>query len=243
MTRETVTVSGGARKTPRAPVSSGPAGSRRAANKAEVRRRVLRAARELFARRGPAGTTMDDVARLAEVSRATVFNHFSGKAEIVRELVAAFERGFRHAVDRQLCRTAPSAERIRAVFEDTAREILRAPALSRFLIREAESGFGTAKGSGRDMARMFGAIGELLDAGRQEGDVRADVSIETLAELVGGTYMAILHGWRLSPRYPLACRLDEAARVLGEIIVPRPAAAAIPPRAAVAPGQRRRALG
>ncbi|MBK7249455.1 MAG: helix-turn-helix transcriptional regulator [Gammaproteobacteria bacterium] len=107
MTRETVTVSGGARKTPRAPVSSGPAGSRRAANKAEVRRRVLRAARELFARRGPAGTTMDDVARLAEVSRATVFNHFSGKAEIVRELVAAFERGFRHAVDRQLCRTAP----------------------------------------------------------------------------------------------------------------------------------------
>lgn len=199
--------------------------SRREANKVEVRRRLLRAARELFARRGATSTTMDDIARLAEVSRATVFNYFPSKADIVRELVAAFERGFRRAVDRQLARPVPTAERIRIVFEDTAQEILRAPALSRLLIREAESGFGTAQGSGKGMARMFGAIGELVGAGRERGDVRTDVSVDTLAELVGGTYMAILHGWRLSQRYPLARRLDEAARVLGEVIAPRSAAA------------------
>lgn len=204
--------------------------SRREANKVEVHRRLLRAARELFARHGIARTTMDDIARLAEVSRATVFNYFPTKADIVGELVAAFERGFLRVVDRQLARRAPTAERIRAVFEETARENLRAPALSRLLIGEAESGFGTAQGSNKKMARMYAAIGELLSAGREGGDVRADVSIETLAELVGGTFMAILHGWRLSQRYPLARRLDEAARVLGEVIAPRLAGAPLAQR-------------
>lgn len=208
---------------PRRATPREPGLSRREANKADVRLRLLRAARELFARHGVAGTTIEDIARSAAVSRATVFNYFPTKGHIVGELVAAFERGLRHAVDRQLTRPVSTAERLRGVFLETAQEGLRAPALSRLLIGELESGFGSSKVSGRRMARMYTAFSDLLGAGRERGDVRADVSIDTLAEIVGGTYMAIFHGWRLSQRYPLLRRFEEAARVLGQIMAPQAA--------------------
>lgn len=206
------------------PVASGKKFSRREANKAEVRRRLLQAARELFAQRGIVRTTMDDIARRAEVSRATVFNYFPAKSDIVAELVARLEGAFRRAVDEQLALPRSTAERIRGVFDVTAAGMLRAPALHRLLIGESEAHFTMARVSGRRMGRMYGAFSDLLEAGRAKHEVRTDVSVETLAQIVGGTYMAILHGWRLSQRYPLACRLEEAAHVLGEVIAPRPEA-------------------
>lgn len=204
------------------PVAPAQKVSRREANKAEVRRRLLRAARELFAQRGIGRTTMDDIARRAEVSRATVFNYFPAKSDIVAALVARLEGAFRRAVDEQLALPRSTAERIRGVFDVTATGMLRAPALHRLLIGESEAHFTVARTSGRRMGRMYAAFGDLLEAGRARHKVRTDVSAETLAQIVGGTYMAILHGWRLSPRYPLARRLEEAARVLSEVIAPRP---------------------
>lgn len=204
------------------PVASDRKISRREANKAEVRRRLLQAARELFAQRGIARTTMDDIARRAEVSRATVFNYFPAKSAIVAELVARLENAFRRAVDDQLALQRSTAERIRGVFEATAAGMLRRPALHRLIIGESEAHFGMARVSGRRMGRMYSAFGDLLEAGLARHEVRTDVSVETLAQIVGGTYMAILHGWRLSQRYPLARRLEEAACVLGEMIEPRP---------------------
>lgn len=54
-----------------------------------MRERLLEAAYACVARYGIAKTTMDDVAREAKVSRATVYRHFAGgKDQLVREVVA-----------------------------------------------------------------------------------------------------------------------------------------------------------
>jgi AcrR family transcriptional regulator len=50
---------------------------RRAEQVTQTRGRIVAAALEVFAERGPAGTTMAEVARVADVSKATVTNHFA----------------------------------------------------------------------------------------------------------------------------------------------------------------------
>jgi AcrR family transcriptional regulator len=196
--------------------------SRRADGKARVRAGLLSAARELFARQGVAATTMDDIARLAAVSRATAFNYFPSKHLLLAALVREMEARFLHIMDTQFDQPASAAARIAALFSWTAAKVEETPQLSRVLIGASETTFGAASDSGARTARTHRAFTRVLDAGRRDGDVRRDVPTEVLAEIVGGSYAGILHAWRVARRYPLRRRLDVAALALGELISATP---------------------
>jgi AcrR family transcriptional regulator len=192
--------------------------SRRADGKARVRAALLSAARTLFARQGVAETTVDDIARLAQVSRATAFNYFPSKQALLGALVREMEARFLHIMDAQLEQPASAAQRIAALFSWTAAKVEETPQLSRVLIGASETTFGAAPDSGVRTARTHRAFVRILAAGRRAGNVRADLAPEVLAEIVGGTYGGILHAWRVAQRYPLRRRLDAAALALGEFI-------------------------
>lgn len=53
------------------------------------RRAIIKAATTLFLRAGYAGTSMDEVAALAGVSKVTVYNHFADKERLFSEIVIA----------------------------------------------------------------------------------------------------------------------------------------------------------
>lgn len=56
--------------------------------------RILAAAREMFARRGFEQTSMGAIAKSAGVSRATVYNNFADKQEILWTLVGRYMHGY-----------------------------------------------------------------------------------------------------------------------------------------------------
>lgn len=203
------------------PVTQQPRGiarSRRADGKARVRAGLLSAARRLYARQGVAGTTMDDIARLAGVSRATAFNYFPSKHLLLEALVHEMEARFLQAIEAQLGEPGTAAARVRALFSWTAKRVCDAPDLSRVLIGASETTFGATHDSGVRTARVHRALMRVLEAGRREGNVRTDLSCEILAEIVGGSYAGMLHAWRVGRRYPLARRLGEAAKALEELL-------------------------
>jgi len=55
-----------------------------AENAAEIRRRIVSAARDLFIASGFSTATMDDIARELGMSKKTLYEHFPGKAELLR---------------------------------------------------------------------------------------------------------------------------------------------------------------
>jgi AcrR family transcriptional regulator len=61
---------------------------RRAEQAARTRERIVDAAVELFTQRGTQGTTMNEVARVADVSPGTVLNHFATPALLLEAVVA-----------------------------------------------------------------------------------------------------------------------------------------------------------
>lgn len=60
----------------------------------DTRERILLAARRLFADRGYAATTMSQIADEASVVRATVYNNFSDKVDILATIVRRYMKGY-----------------------------------------------------------------------------------------------------------------------------------------------------
>lgn len=66
--------------------------------KRHTREQLLAAARDLFDSRGYAATTVDDIAAEAGTTRATLYLHFSSKADMLEHLVADVDDLF-HSLD------------------------------------------------------------------------------------------------------------------------------------------------
>src|SRR5215469_16619241 len=74
----------GRTESPRRPREPGPADGSRSARK---RGAIIDAAAELFLRHGYLGTSMDQIAAQAAVSKPTVYNHFPDKEQLFTEIV------------------------------------------------------------------------------------------------------------------------------------------------------------
>jgi AcrR family transcriptional regulator len=92
---------------PGAEGSSFPAPAERLTGKAATQERILVAATELFLARGYENTTIAQVAEQAEVSRATVFWHFSDKESLFRECFNRICEPFRVSLERDFSSLPP----------------------------------------------------------------------------------------------------------------------------------------
>src|ERR1700753_3251487 len=78
-----------------------PRGRMRAAQREFTRARIVEAAIEVFAEKGYARTTVDDIASRAGSTRATFYLHFRAKSEILTDLMARSEEHY-HRIYQQL---------------------------------------------------------------------------------------------------------------------------------------------
>jgi AcrR family transcriptional regulator len=88
----------------------------RLTGKAATQERILVAATELFLSRGYENTTIAQVAERAEVSRATVFWHFSDKESLFRECFSRICEPFRVSLQRDFS-SLPPEKRLREQVE------------------------------------------------------------------------------------------------------------------------------
>src|SRR6187551_1244017 len=66
------------------------AGGLEEANRSQRKRRaILEAATEVFLRSGYLGTNMDEIAALSEVSKQTIYKHFTSKEALFIEIVGS----------------------------------------------------------------------------------------------------------------------------------------------------------
>jgi AcrR family transcriptional regulator len=113
------------------PAASGPP-ARVRLGRAERREQILAAATQAFARSGFAGTSLDDIAAEAGISRVILYRHFDSKTELYRavldrvcaRLVATVgERNFTAAsVDALVSAAAEDPAGFRLLFQHAARE-------------------------------------------------------------------------------------------------------------------------
>jgi AcrR family transcriptional regulator len=118
----------------------------------ETRRRILAATRELFASRGYAGTTLEAIAEIAEVSPKTVSAVFGSKRAILAELINpnAFSTDVQHLLDE--LRATPEPSRRLSLVAQITRQAYEPLVLELELLRTA----GAVAPELADLARHIG---------------------------------------------------------------------------------------
>jgi len=162
----------------------------RQSQKEATRQRVLDAAQELFDSHGYQGTTIREIARRAQVSVGSVFTTFASKGEILSEVMQARLDPLFAEIDRVMPHLRGStADRLRTMFavhfEFEARHV-------RLFMSHIAAAYDWtltegARPYGRN-ARLQEVIREALLKGQQEGDVRTDIDLQEVIDLLLSAY-------------------------------------------------------
>jgi TetR/AcrR family transcriptional repressor of mexJK operon len=147
---------------------------------ARKRKAILDAATEAFLEHGYLGTSMDEIAAAAGVSKQTVYKHFSDKRSLFAEMVALAVDESRDPVEAELATLKPGddlADDLRRLARRQLEAILepRLLALRRLVIAEAERfpELGRVfyeRGFGRSSAQVAEALARLAEAGALQID-------------------------------------------------------------------------
>lgn len=196
-----------------------PGMGKREANKLQTRRAILEAARSLAAERG-VFPGLDEVAARAGVARATFFNYFASKDELVTALFAQRMERLSERVDDLLTRDLSTGERIQALFSTFTREKGRHAGFYFSLLAEAERYIHNAAAV-PERHRIFQAeLLRILEAGLPRGEVRGDLRPQFLAEMIAALYLAVIKNHRDADDAVLAERFEETALFVVGAIAP-----------------------
>jgi AcrR family transcriptional regulator len=153
---------------------------RRGESRARIK--ILDASRKLFARRGFSQTSMGDIARTAQVARATVYNNFEDKQDILAAIISDYLVGYTQ-IPQRLRANARSGQTSFELVQEMVREALRwrvQNADLRSIIALARN----LRGSGWEEAdkaaddAMLGWIMAVHAADAAAGLIREDVDLE-----------------------------------------------------------------
>lgn len=159
------------------------------------RAKVLAAARALFAERGPV-VQMHEVAAAAGVGIGTVYRHFSSRDELI-EAMAAHRFVELEEFARDECATAADGDGVARYLRHVGEVLTR----ERGLTAAVDSVRGVASSAPRGEARadLEGAVGRLVEQGRDSGALRPDCVVADVYMIVGCISAVIRTGsgdWR-----------------------------------------------
>jgi AcrR family transcriptional regulator len=179
---------------------SAPAPARKRLTAEERRGAILDSAGEVFAQRGYHGSSIDDIARNAGISKALIYEHFDSK----QELYASLLEENAGELFRRLAAAVPEAEEGGAArlasgldaffgFVEERRDAWR------MLFREAADP-EVAAAVGRVVAQVTTVVAALIaeDPGadaRVEEEAEPDEAIEMLAQMIVGAMQTIANWW------------------------------------------------
>jgi TetR/AcrR family transcriptional regulator, cholesterol catabolism regulator len=187
--------------------------SRRERNRLAVRQRILESARWLFEEHGYEVTTVSEVVRHADIAYGTFFNHFPAKVDLLREVTDLALLELFEDMEEERKRPGHFADHLVTLFESSAARMEHKGPRIRELTG-AMAALMAPQSVGQGDRRIRTAFRRILEDGLAAGELRADVDLETLNEVVVGSWNSIFLSWVHVDDYPLRERAASAGRFL-----------------------------
>ena len=194
--------------------------SRRERRRLEIRERILGTAWSLFEAQGYEATTVTEIVRRADIAYGTFFNHFPTKLHLLRELSDLALRDLFENVEEIRKQPGSFAEHLVALFESSAERAERKGPQTRELTG-AMMALAFPETAGNDDRRIRLAFRAVLADGCAGGDLPDGADLDTLTEVVVGTWYSVFLSWVHFDGYPLRERAAKAARFLAGALAER----------------------
>jgi AcrR family transcriptional regulator len=184
---------------------------RRERRKLEIRTRIYTVARDLFTKQGFEATTVDEIARVADVAPATFFNHFKSKQALLGLMTGeVFE--FLHSMTTQhLEGEGSSSEKLRGFIAAANEGISAGRGVARDVLLEFMRSDATPNGPHPYLDRLVEPFVVLIEQGQRAGEMRDDYDPAFLAQMAVGMMNSAITNWLANPDYPVETGLANAA--------------------------------
>ena len=157
---------------------------------------ALRQVTDLFAAKGYADTSMEDIVQATGVSRYGLYGTFGNKRELFEQALEQYAEGMGKRSFLRLLEPGASLDHIHRIFEERVAEICSAEHnkgclfihTAMQLAPQDEELRGVLQ---RFMKRMSKAFSIGLDSARGRGEIAADVDVETAGDLLTSTMFGL----------------------------------------------------
>jgi AcrR family transcriptional regulator len=180
-----------------------------------TRERLLIVAQNLFAERGYDRTTMDDIAADADVSRATAFNYFPRKEEILLALVERRRAVIVDLLAREQSEVDDVADRLHRVFMSFCDALDTDPGGNRALTRAWVQAGGPLLPDAFATAAVFA---DTLRDAQARGQLRPDIAPGSAGQVLLDAYLGALIRWAANQDATTAPLREQLSAVLDTII-------------------------
>lgn len=194
---------------------------RRERRTAETRERLFRGALDLFAKKGFAETTVEDITEAADVGKGTFFNYFPSKDHILLAFGEMQLAKLEAAVAEVRTSGASMPEFLRSLGVRMTQEPVRHPGIIRTLLQAYLSSTPVRTEMIELQKRIHALHSEIIRIGQQRGEIRDDLQAEEISNVFRQTIFGTLLMWSLHGDASLHERIESAFNVLWSGLAPR----------------------
>lgn len=182
--------------------------NRRELNKINSRKRILKASRKLFSQKGYEETMMEDIAKKAEVSKATIYNYFPNKESLLIGTVDEVLDRVESLVKSEFTDCENSEQKIKLALGEFISASVDYLGLSRRItyLNSCEDSplYATRK-------KTLKLLKELVIDAQNEGLFLSDIDADDIVDVIMGIYLIAQFEWshidKYSPEF-LQAKLD-----------------------------------
>jgi AcrR family transcriptional regulator len=162
--------------------------------------RILDAASTLILRYGYHKTTIDDIAREAGVGKGTLYLHWKTREVLFAALILREKVAMAEDIKQRLAGD-PAGATLRGLLKHAALALMHSPLLKAVLLRDTEvfGKFVQREQSSALSAEVLVGFTAYLEALRQQGLVRTDLSLQALAALFSSIFIGFFLAAPLLP--------------------------------------------
>jgi len=185
--------------------------SAKARQSAETREAILTSALRLFARHGMAGSSIDQIAQEAGITKGAIYWHFDSKDALFDAILERIRVRWTDAVQAPLGAKTSAVARLQALFDGYASLFSETPEICLFMQRvllEGDREFSPRVG--RILTATARVIARILEDGKSKGELRPDLETTTTAHTILGTISGASQQSLANRSLPLDTLLSEA---------------------------------
>ena len=171
---------------------------RKARERACRRSAILEAAKSLVGKSGVEGMSMNQLADLTELNKATLYSYFSSKDDLIDAIVYEGLLQLEEAFDKDDGHTASGLERmlflIRATFDFYRKHPVHFLAMNHQEHRGPSARTTPSSAQGDEVAaRVFGRVRRAFEQGVEDGSIRAEIDVECFLALFFAQTHGVMH--------------------------------------------------
>ncbi|MBS1841492.1 MAG: TetR family transcriptional regulator [Acidobacteria bacterium] len=194
--------------------------SRRERRSAEIRDRLFRSSLRLFAQKGFAETTVEDITEAADVGKGTFFNYFPSKDHVLLAFSDMQLAKLEESVEHFRNTDQPLHEFLQSLTVRMTEEPLRNPGLIRALLLGYLSSNAVREVMTEKQMRALALHTKMVEIAQSRGELRTDIPAIEIANVFRQTIFGTLLMWSLTGDATLRERIRSALHLVWSGIAP-----------------------